>query len=448
MIKLRKYQKEGVRLIFYFKGRCLLADEMRLGKTIQVLYWLNLIRPKLVIVVCPSIAKWEWASQAKEHINKKTEVLKGQRLYRTNSNFLIINYDILNHWKEYLVGLRPDVVVFDECHYLKGRKTLRFKAAKRLATQRKYLIGISGTPATNRPVELFNIVSLIKPKMFKSFWKYAFRYCRPKHTPWGWDFSGASHIDELSEKLRKNLMIRRTRKEVWKELPEKDRRTIPLDIKNYKEYEEARDNFIEWLRKKNPKKVKSAMRAEALVRIGKLAHLAAELKLDECIKWIEDFLDKTDDKLVVFGIHKNILRPLYEKFKKISVLVDGSVKGWKRKDVQDKFQTNKKTRIFFGNIIAAGTAISLSKAGAVAFIELDRVPGNHTQAEDRMIAYHKKEGGLFFYLIAKGTIEEDICKLTQKKAKILSELFDGNIKSENYNVYDLLLKSLLKGNTI
>lgn len=445
-LKLRPYQKEGVQLIEKFKGRCLLADEMRLGKTPQVLYWLSKTKPSQVIVVCPSTAKWEWSGQAKKLINKNTQVLEGQKPYPITSNFVIINYDILQYWIDNLKKRNPDVLIFDEGHYLKNPKSLRFKAANRLSKGLKYLIGISGTPLVNRPLEVFNLITLINPKLFPSRWKFAMRYCKPKMTPWGWDFSGASHIEELSSKLRENLMIRRTRKEVWKDIQEKERVTVPLQIDNYKEYKEAKENFIEWLKNREPSKVKKALKAQTLVQIGKLTQLAAELKYKKCVDWIQDYLDDTDDKLIIFGIHKNILKPLHEKFKKISVLVDGSVKGVKRKQAQDKFMNNPKTRLFIGNIIATNTAIDLSAANAVVFIELDRVPGNHVQAEDRMISYDKKEGGVAYYLIAKDTIEEPICKAIQKKAKIIGEILDGEENREKFDIYDILIKSLMKEN--
>jgi len=260
--------------------------------------------------------------------------------------------------------------------------------------------------------------------------------------PWGWEYKGATNLKELHRKLNSLMMIRRLKKDVLKELPDKVRQIIPLDIQ-MKEYNEVLNNFIRWLTKKSNVKVEKARRAERLVQMGYLKRLAAELKIEKVITWIDDFLEESSGKLVLFCVHKKIIKQLHEKYKTISVVVDGSVTGKKRKNAVKIFQTNNKIRLFIGNIKAAGVGITLTAASTLAFIEMDWTPGDHTQAEDRIHRIGQKESAMIYYLIAKNTIEEDLCKLIQKKQSILSATLDGREDKNKLDIFNELQKQLL-----
>jgi SNF2 family DNA or RNA helicase len=463
MITLRKYQKEGYQKLKKFKGRALIADEMRLGKTAQALWFLKHYPKALpAIIVCPAIVKWELQEQAKKHVGLKSLVIEGTkpRPLINPPPIIIINYELLeknksksskapvkptDSWWYHLLKLKPQTIITDECQKIKNPRAKRTRAVKKLTKGIPHIIGISGTPFTRKPIEFFPILNIIRPDLFPSFLSYAYRYCKPKVTPWGIQYDGATHLKELNHLLRKNLMIRRLRKQVWRQLPDKIRTIIPLEIKRRKEYEQASENLIAWLVKKRfTRRAVRASKALALVKIGYLKRLAAELKYDQICLWIDDFLEKTNEKIVIYGIHKSVLRPLYEKYKNISVIVDGEVSGRKKNDAKIKFQKEKKCRIFFGNITSASVGIPLGKASAVAFIELDFVPSNHTQAEDRIIHFDKKDAPISYYLIAKGTVEETICRLIQKRQEVLSSILDGKKKINSLDIYDSLEKILKK----
>jgi SWI/SNF-related matrix-associated actin-dependent regulator 1 of chromatin subfamily A len=124
------------------------------------------------------------------------------------------------------------------------------------------------------------------------------------------------------------------------------------------------------------------------------------------------------------------------------VVVDGSVTGKKRKWAVNIFQTNPKIRIFIGNIRAAGEGITLTAASDLAFVEMDWTPGKHTQAEDRIHRIGQKEHATIYYLISKGTIEEHLCELIQKKQKTLTSVLDGEKSHNRLDIYSQLEKLL------
>ncbi len=446
---VKLFQKKGVRKIEHFKGRTLLADEMRLGKTLQALFWCK-SHPKRrpIIIVCPATVKYVWQHQCYEHIKKRAVVIEGTKKikpgFHSRSQIIILNYEILSFHVDYLSSLNPQILIIDECHYIKSRKTKRTKVVKILAKKIPYKIAVSGTPLTNRPAELWTSLNIVRPDLFPSFYIYAHRYCKPVLRPWGWEYKGASNIKELHRTLNSTLMIRRLRKDVLPEYKEPIREIIPLQIERKKEYKEAETEFIKWLRKKSRSKAIKAAKAERLVQMGYLARLSAELKMGAAEQWIDDFLESTDEKIIISAIHKKIIKRLHDKYKKICVVVDGKVKGRKRAIAIKSFQKNNKIRIFIGNINAAGVGIDLSKANTVAFVELDWVPGNHTQFEDRVVHINKKIPINIIYLVARNTIEEKRCQILQKKQKIVSSTLDGTGKGNQLNIYDELEKALKK----
>lgn len=449
MTKLYPYQKEGVQLIEKFNGRVLLADEMGTGKSLQVLTYLKRhpeLRP--AIIVCPACLKWVWEVQASQHCNLQTVILSGRKRPRESllkqSSIMIINYDILKAWQEYLVELEPRIIVADECQAAKSRQAARTKALKALCKDVDKAIMISGTPLTNRHAELFSILNILWPKQFPHFFPYAHRFCSPRRMPWGWDFRRSSNSYELHRALKKLGMIRRLKKDVLKDLPEKTRIIVPMDIRDKREYKKAKNDFITWLSNRDPAKAKRASKAEELVKLGYLVRLSSELKMDSVFQWVDNFLESSDGKLGLFMQHKKIVKMLYERYPRISVMLTGKTSPKDRKIAVTNFQKNDKIRIFIGNIRAAGVGIDLWAANTMAFVETGWVPADIIQCEDRFHRIGQTRNVSCYYLLAKNTIEEHLCKILQEKQKIVIGTLDGKKarKDAKLDVYSQLLKKV------
>ena len=192
-------------------------------------------------------------------------------------------------------------------------------------------------------------------------------------------------------------------------------------------------------------KALKARKAKYLVRMGYLKRLAAELKMKAVCDWVDTFLEDTDEKLVLFAIHRKVITILQERYGKKSVVIDGSTKKRMRQLMVDKFQENPRCRLFIGQLTAAGVGINLTAASTVAFVELSWVPSEHTQGEDRCHRIGTVNPVSIYYLIAKGTIEEKLCKVIQAKQRVLNRTLDGAAtKVSNLDVYTQLEKELLK----
>lgn len=451
MTKLRIYQKQGIRRIDHFNGRVLLADEMGLGKTLQALYYLKrnpLVRP--AVIVCPASLKWVWETQAHEHCRMRTIICNGRkppkkRLMERHP-ILILNYDILHNWRDYLLKLDIQCWIFDECHYLKNPSAQRTKAAKDLTEDTPHILALSGTPLTNRPAELFPTLQMLWPKVFPAFWPYGQRYCDMRITYWGKDFSGAAHLDELHNRLKSLGMIRRLKKDVLKELPQKQRHVIPLEINNRSEYNKATNDFILWLKQKDPAKAKRAERAKTMVQMAYLKRLAAEGKMLNVFAWIDDFLEGSDSKLVVYCHHRSILALIQNRYKNRCVVIQGDTPQKQRKQAVEQFQRHANIRLFIGNE-AAIEGITLTAANTLAFVEQWFSPGKHSQAEDRIHRIGQDATASIYYLVAKGTIEERLCRIIQKKQDVLTRILDGerHVRQMKMNIYDQLTIEMLEG---
>ena len=452
--KLRGYQKEGVNFLKAKNGRALIADEMGLGKTVQALsYCFSEKEERPILIVTTGGSKLNWRNEVKIWLpGASIFFCKGRKptVKKISEDVVIINYEILKGWVNILLETNFKILIGDEIHYIKNPSTDRSKAFTKLGNTIEKFIAMSGTPLDNRPIELYASVSLLAPWLFPSYWDYAKRYCGAFEGPWGWDVSGKSHLDELFDKLG-YVMIRRKKCEVLTELPEKVRSVIPIEYdeaiykKGLKEFQAWKDR--EWkededgdmmLYERNP--------AAAMVEIEKLKLSVAKSKMKSVCEWIEEYLEN-EDKLVVFCEHREIQEILLAKFKGISVhskdkasvyefqkCVNCGVVQDKHKtnpDACDEYKPNLKAKLFIGGRDAI-EAITLTAARATCTIEFWWVWAKHAQAEDRVHRIGQEHDSVTaYYLVADGTIENEIIKILDKKRAIGDASLDGIVTAKD-----------------
>ena len=454
--KPKKYQWVGAKTIHKWGGRALLADDMGLGKTLQVLLYIYKTNTKPVIIVCPASAKMVWKSEALKHFNMYADVAEGRKPPSVTGGLiappkiLVINYDILSHWATYIESIKPELIVFDEAHYLADRESKRTITSIKLADIIPKAIPMTGTPMNNRQKDLWPLIRIVKPDLYPSFLKYAWEFCEPKKAPWGkWEFNGARKSKKLHKILKNGIMIRRRKSEVLKELPAKQRQVIPIELskKAKAEYTKATRDFLGWLGGKNKAKAKKAKKAVAVTKLGYLLRLSAKLKFKAAIQWVDDFLEGTDEKIILFVHHKAAVRALERRYRGRCVSIVGSTKKSLRKVAADRFQTDPKIRVFIGNG-AAAEALTLHAASTVAFLELWWVPGKIEQAEDRAHRIGQLKQVMIYYLLAVGTYEEKLAEIVQKKQRNKQEVIDGEFElgDDGYqlSLLDQLLESIEK----
>lgn len=438
---LYPFQREGVEFIESKNGRALIADEMGLGKTIQALAYLDLhpeLRP--AIIVCPASVKLNWQREIIRWLNIKPQVISGKNLCPLVNDIIVINYDILASHLPTILQSSPKCLIIDEAHFIKNRKAKRTKAVQKLAAKIDYVIALTGTPVINKPIEIHPTLAALRGDLYGYFWGFAKEYCNPKKGQYGWTFD-CLDPDKLHKDLTSKVMIRHKKEDVLTDLPEKQRSVVPMQMsmKGKREYDQASSDLIGWIRENEGQKAADrASAAKALVEFAKLKQAAVSAKLEYCIAWIEDYLE-TEDKLVVFCTHHNTIDVLMQEFDGKAVKLDGRDSVEKRQKAIDDFQTKKSVKLFIGNIKAAGVGITLTAAKATAFIELGWTAAEHDQAEDRVHRIGQKADSVqTYYLLAAGTIEEDIAEILDKKRQMVSKIIDGQEVEEQHLITELL----------
>lgn len=442
------FQAASMDRVDVFDGSALVSLEMGLGKTPVTLWRAERAKAFPLLVVCPAGLKGNWEREAWKFLRKRATVLDGTRpprKFKCKDDIVIINYDILGPWLPHLMEHGFVTVAFDEGHYLKSRRAKRTKFGRKLARVIPNRQVLTGTPITNRPAELWPLLNIIAPDEYNSFFTYALRYCQPRRKPWGWTYLGAANLPELHRKLKKTVMIRYKKNDVLKDLPLKVRRVVALPMSKPKEYHKAFSDLISWLSAQSKHKAEKAARAMQLSKTNYLRRLAARLKLPAVFDWVDAFLEETDGKLCLFAFHRSVLDALQERYKKLSVRIDGNTPKHGRADIVDSFNESDKLRLFLGQTDAAGVGLNITGAHSVAFVEMCWTPSQHVQAEDRCYGrLSDLHGATCYYLVADGSIEEDIVRLLHKKQKIMDAAIDGASDTGGESVFNALIEQLQK----
>lgn len=414
-------------------GLYITDDYIVTHNTIESLAYLQLHpehRP--VIIVVPACTKLKWAKETHDWlVRAKVQILSGETQTKIYGEIIIINYDILQYWVESLRNLNAKVLIVDEAHYLKNNATKRTKSLNKIAKGIPHIIGLTGTPIENRPIEIWNIWHLIDPVNCPNYFDFGLQFCDGKFKNNKWDFSGSSNEKEL-HKLLSFIMIRRLKKDVLPELPDKIYSHEPIELSNLEEYNFAHEDFIRCITGQEKVSIKKIWG-----KIENLKQLAVMGKLKQSFEWIDNFLE-TDEKLVIYAHHKFLVDELMKQYKNIARKIDGSVSAIKREEFAEEFYNNPKIKLFIISE-AGGVGINLTIASHVAILELPWNKSILEQIIDRLHRFGQLKCVNIYYLLASGTIEEKIANVIDKKHRITSAIVDGKeVPSED------LLTELIK----
>ncbi|KAL9967490.1 hypothetical protein ACROYT_G025722 [Oculina patagonica] len=415
---LMQFQQEGVSFSIRHDGRVLIADDMGLGKTIQAICVACYYRTEWpVLIITPSSLRITWQqafikwlpSVDPEYINV---VLTGKD-NPTAGLINIISYDLLSKCMEDIKKKQFRVIIADECHFIKNYKASRTQAALPLLKAATRVILLSGTPALSRPLELYTQICAIQPGLFPTFHQFGIRYCAGQQNRFGWDFSGASNMQELQLLLEEKLMIRRLKKDVLSQLPSKRRQMVMLDPSLIKT-------------KTLERAAKEVSKAKQQEQHGALLNYFFETcacKVPAVRDYILDLLE-SGRKFLVFAHHKSMLDAICNcltQKKYDFIRIDGSTPAGIRQSLCDKFQQNKECLVAALSITAANTGLTLTEASAVVFAELFWNPGALVQAEDRVYRIGQKNAVNIHYLVAKKTADDYLWPLIQNKLEVLGK---------------------------
>ena len=423
-----EHQKEAVQKLVENK-KFILADDMGLGKTTSTIIAALESGSKKVLIICPATLKINWKREIENYSDKTVYIAEGKN-FSTDADFVIINYDIIKNFHDtkkkgesQILDANFDLVVVDEAHYIKNATAQRTKLINDLVKKVDRLWLLTGTPMTSRPIDYFNLLSLIESPVAKNWMAYAIRYCQGYQFNVGgrkvWNVMGASNLEELRDRTA-GLTLRRLKENVL-DLPDKIITPVYLRLKS-KMYEEIMGEYYDWY-DKNPEESKSL--TVQFTKLTKIRQVIADEKIAQTIELAENIVEQ-GKKVIIFCNFTDSLNKICEHFGKAAVKVDGSMSKPERQHSVDSFQESDKVKVFVGNIKAAGVGLTLTAAEAVIMNDLSFLPSDHAQAEDRAYRYGQKNNVLVYYPIFENTIEGIIYDILNNKKQVIATVMGDN----------------------
>ena len=418
------HQEEGIEFLLKNK-KCILADDMGLGKTYQSIVAALECEAQRVLIVCPSSLKINWMREIQNFCDD-VSIIKGK--YWDPARFTIINYDILKNFhtieergKKYedwelrreIVEYNPDLIILDEAHFVKNHKS------------------ITGTPIANRPMDYYNLLSIIDSPVSRNWVHYARTYCEGMRFKKGgryiWVTKGASNLEELNDKTKRTI-LRRKKDEVL-DLPDKLVTPVYLELQNVDGYKNVWNEYLAQ-RKIDGKKGNPA---RDLVEMTLLRTFIAMETVPYTIEKTEEALE-LNKKTIIFCNFNDEMDSFIRYFGEKAVCVRGGMTDKQKQYAVDRFQEDDDCKVFIGQIKAAGVGLTLTKAEIVIMNSLDWVPGNHEQAEDRAYRIGQNKTINIYYMLIDETIDTLVWDILNEKKKVIGTIMgDDDIIIEFIN---------------
>ena len=442
LIEPYDYQKEGIAYALE-KKRCILGDEQGLGKTIEAIGLLTATKAFPALVVCPASLKINWQRELRKFGGINAVILddrnrltwhKCWQVHRRDGRPLaevfIVNYESLRKFfvqrikregrftlKSVEFDERKDMfrtIIIDESHKCKNNSTQQAKFVQGIAQGKEYILELTGTPVVNNNIDLIQQLNIMnRLEDFGGYTKFMARYCAGEHK--------ASHLKELNYLLRKNCFVRRLKKDVLTQLPDKTRSYLVTDIDNRKEYKEAERDIIDYLKKyqdADDEKIQRTIRGAIMVKMGVLKQISARGKVKGAVDIIHNIIDgEQGQKLIVFCYLREVVDYLKAEFRD-AVVVTGAENAEQKQYAVDKFQEDEKTRLIILNYQSGGVGLTLTAASNVLFVEFPFTYAACCQAEDRAHRNGQKNAVNCVYLLGRETIDEYMYAIIQTKKTI------------------------------
>lgn len=459
--KPRNYQIEALDYGIE-KGNFINGDDVGLGKTFEAIMYAEYTNSWPCLVVCPASVKYNWFLKWLEIVGPQrtisvieSEVTK-KRPRVWDTDVVIINYDIIGTKKgkgstvkfTELLSIKWEMYIFDEAHFLKEESSQRSRVARMITRKSNSIIQmLTGTATMSKPSELWNLLVILKiDHLVADSWEtYIQKYCNGFKDKFGWQFSGATNLLELNKLLRDVGYLRREKRDVLTELPPTEKIVLEVPITNHRDIKLAQENFLEYLYEaKGEEAVETAMSAESLVKLGVLRRLAIDGKMKSIEQFLRDWRPG-GKKLLIFGIHREPLDYLSQKFK--SELLAGGVSAIKKQAIVENWIKNDET-FLFANISSAGTGVDgfQKVCSNMLVIELPWRPSDLEQLVARIDRSGQVDPSTIRFMLSQDTIDKQMWKMLEEKEIATSAANQGIDIINEKSGMKVVMKMLLEDN--
>ena len=448
---LRDYQKYGYKWLKYLTdnnlGACL-ADDMGLGKTLQAIALLSNLheeKKKKSMVIMPKSLIYNWENEIKKFAPK----LKVGVYYGINRDFsslkkvnvILTTYGTIRNDIENLLEQKFDLLVLDESQNIKNINSQTTKAVLLLNAKKR--IALSGTPIENNLLELYSLFRFLNPEMFGSVQRFTNSYILPIQK-----YSDTSTIEELKKKIYP-FLLRRVKKEVLEDLPDKIEKLVYVDMNDeHRRFYEERRRYYYSLLQKNTSSQGNFDKFFVLQAINELRHIVSspELETKKIISskkevLIENVIEAIENnhKVLVFVNYLSSIESICDSLKenKIKYLkMTGQTKD--RQNLVDKFQSDSRYKVFVMTLKTGGVGLNLVSADTIFIYDPWWNTTVENQAIDRAYRLGQDKTVFAYKMIMRNTIEEKILKLQEIKNKLLDDLIsEDNLSTKNLSKNDI-----------
>ena len=448
---LRDYQKYGYKWLKYLTdnslGACL-ADDMGLGKTLQAIALLSKVheeKKKKSMVIMPKSLIYNWENEIKRFSPK----LKVGIYYGINRDFsslkkvdiILTTYGTIRNDIENLLEQKFDLLVLDESQNIKNINSQTTKAVLLLNAKKR--VALSGTPIENNLLELYSLFRFLNPEMFGSVQEFTNDYIVPIQK-----YSDTSTIEELRKKIYP-FLLRRVKKEVLADLPDKIEKLVYVDMNDeHRRFYEGRRKYYYSLLEKNTSSQGNFDKFFVLQAINELRHIVSspELESKKIISskkevLIENVIEAIENnhKVLVFVNYLSSIESICDSLKenKIKYLkMTGQTKD--RQNLVDKFQNDSRYKVFVMTLKTGGVGLNLVSADTIFIYDPWWNTTVENQAIDRAYRLGQDKTVFAYKMIMRNTIEEKILKLQEIKNKLLDDLIsEDNLSTKNLSKSDI-----------
>ena len=431
------YQLEGIEYLSSVRSG-MLGDDPGLGKTAQAVLAAAVNGYSVVVIVCPCAVSAQWKAECLRWAGKTATVIDHPTSALPEGGWLICPYSRLKAIENIL---EIEVLILDECHYLKDATAKRTKllwgyGPRYGLRHRAYRVWMmSGTPIPNRLREIAHICVGLRHEVFPRIMVFLRRYCwsethffGKKHVE---KYDGATNVGELRALLQESRLILRRRKEdVLSELPAKRRAAVPLSLSR-EEVACIEAKIAVLLSPEDQAAVVAALQAgaslPALEQFSRARAYLGEAKAMAAAEWLAE--EARAEKIAVFCWHRGAGVKLLACLAELGIsgsFADGKLSPEERQATIAAFQEDAKPRVWIGTIGACGTGLNglQTACSRVVFLEASWVPSQNVQAEDRLHRIGQKGSVLAQYLYTPVALDKHLIKIVTEKAAMISLVLD------------------------
>ncbi len=436
MVRLDKYQDQAIRYLID-NNFSILGDEPGVGKTYPAIYAAlhnykaNEQQP--ILIVAPAYLAYNWKYELMQCGETEDNICIVQGTMKAKKKMLlepykwyIISY-ALTARKEYLNLLLPlsfSSIIYDEAHRLRGRNSLRTKAAYKLRKKTNNLYMLTGTPTVANAGDMFPLLKLCAPKTFTSYWKFVDQHCYLIRTPWTTKIGRLRNEDSF-HKLLENYMLRRKLSETNPQLKEAIEQTIIVELSDSSKaiYKKAKQDYL----LVNEDQETPLLSGGALVAALRRLTIEDNSKVEAVAGLLEDH---SQEQIVIFCWYRNTVERVLQRLERFSrpvAAITGATSNRRRNELIAQFK-QQDTGVLVATLGALKEGVNLQFAHTAIFIEEDWLAATNEQATGRLRRRGQLEPVVKYIILARKTIDQSVHRVQQRRAEqsleaVLSEEF-------------------------